>query len=196
MPNHTDPRDFLHAFHDAAQKHGKKTEEKSLIDHNEQVKQKVVSILDKVKKNKTQLEQLKQTNPEAYQSMMHMVQAMMSMAKEYVVPAKAPVPQSAEQTHKAEQEQMQKAARFGTGRIATVHGPAGSVHQGGSDSKHHTKVKVAHSIPASGDKKVGIRQMDEGVIQDDEGNPVSALRRKAEINRGQSNPGPVGPVTH
>lgn len=205
MPNEKDPRDFLNNFHALAQKHGQKTEEKNVIDHNEQIKQKVVSILDKVKKNKAQLEQLKQTNPDAYASMMHMVQAMMSMAKEYVVPAKPPVPQHAEQPPKTEQQDMQKAdgvmpkktrAKFGTGRIATVHGPAGSTHQSGSDAKHHTKMKVAHKIPAAPDSKVGLRQMDEGMTLDGEGNPVSALRRKAEMNRGQSNEGPVAPVVH
>jgi hypothetical protein len=209
MPNHKDPRDFLNAFHSFAQGHGKENEAKALIDHNEQVKQKVMTILDKVKKNKAQLEQLKQTNPEAYQSMMHMVQAMISMAKEYVVPPERPVPQHAEQAPKAEQpkeeqkpegelqkQEKKTRAKFGAGRIATVRGPAGSTHQAGADSRHHTKVKVARSLPASADTKVTPRQMDEGVTTDEEGKPVSALRRKAEQNRGQSNPGPVGPVTH
>lgn len=197
MSDQKNPRDYLAAFHSFASKHGQDKEHRSLIDHNQKVKEKVSSILSKLNGSKEHLEKLRQTDPKAYESMMTMVHAMVSMAREYVVPHDKPVPQPAEQApemEQAKQDVIQKAQ--GSGRISTVRGPAGSVHQSGADAKHHTKTKVAVAEPASGDSKVHLRQMDEGQTTDDEGNVVSALRRKAQLNRGQSNPGPVGPVTH
>lgn len=197
MPEQKTPRDYLAAFHSFASQHGQETEHKSLVDHNRKVKEKVAGILSKLNGSKEHLEKLRQTDPKAYDSMMSMVHAMVSMAREYVVPHNRSVPQPVEQAPKmeqAQQEPIQKAQ--GQGRIATIHGPAGSVHQSGADARHHTKTKVDVAEPASGDKKIHLRQMDEGQTTDDEGNVVSALRRKAQLNRGQSNPGPVGPVTH
>ncbi len=121
-----DPKDFLGYFHAKAQEHGKKVQSQSLIDSNDAVKQKVVGMLQKIKSNQKELEQLKQTNPKAYESMLSLTQAMLSMAKEYMAPNKLEVPP------------LQKAG----GRIE-IHHPDGSTLQGiASDPKTANTGKV------------------------------------------------------
>jgi hypothetical protein len=81
-----DPKDFLGFFHQAAQAHGKSVEKQTIINANDAIKQKVLGILTKVKSSQKELEGLKQTNPKAYEHMLSMTQAMLDMAKKYVVP--------------------------------------------------------------------------------------------------------------
>lgn len=115
MSDTHDPKDFLGYFHAKAQEHGKKVQSQSLIDGNDAVKQKVVGMLQKIKSNQKELEGLKQTNPKAYQNMLTLTQAMISMAKEYMV--------------KKPEAELQKA------RIE-IHHPDGSTLQGAAaDSK-------------------------------------------------------------
>lgn len=80
-----EPKDFLDFFHQAASDHGKKVSAKPVIEHNEQVKGKILDILKKIKGNQKEMEALQQTNPKAYQSMLAMTQAMVQMAKQYMV---------------------------------------------------------------------------------------------------------------
>jgi hypothetical protein len=83
-----DPKDYLGFFHEAAQAHGKSVEKQTIINANDAIKQKVLGILTKVKSNQRELEGLKQTNPKAYEHMLSLTQAMLDMAKKYVVPEK------------------------------------------------------------------------------------------------------------
>lgn len=83
-----DPKDFLGFFHQAAQAHGQSVQKQTIINANDAIKQKVLGILTKVKSNQKELEGLKQTNPKAYEHMLSLTQAMLDMAKKYVVPEK------------------------------------------------------------------------------------------------------------
>jgi hypothetical protein len=127
------PRDFLVNFHTHAKRHSAAVENKSIADHNDEVKKKVVGILNKVKTSGPELEQLRQTNPKAYESMMELVQTMIGMAKDYVVPRTPPA--AAEPEHQEEgQEPMHKAA---------LNLPPGSETTGQQkDAKSRPKIKV------------------------------------------------------
>jgi hypothetical protein len=91
-----EPKDFLDFFHQAASDHGKKVAAKPVAEHNEQVKGKILDILKKIKGNQKDMEALQQTNPKAYQSMLAMTQAMVQMAKQYMVQPEEPKAQGLE----------------------------------------------------------------------------------------------------
>lgn len=164
-----DPKNFLNDFHAHAQRHGKTVEKMAIADHNQEIKQKVAKILTTVQQSKGELEKLKQVNPKAYESMMSMVQAMMTMAKDYVV-GHGEVPS---------QEPVQK-------KEGSM--PIGSHKASGRDAKQRPKEVVA--VPAGPEQKKGVIQAMTGKTTDPRKQgmqqPLSAKKYAEVINRGQS----------
>lgn len=175
-----DPKDFLANFHEHAQNHGKKVEQKSIADHNQKVKQRVAKILTTVQQSKGELEKLRQVNPNAYNSMMGMVQAMMTMAKDYIVPHSS-------DKHTKQEEPVQKKEA-----AAPVHLPIGSHRGSGRDARQHPKEVVA--VPNGPETKKGIIQAQTGKTTDPRKvgmqQPLSALKYAQVINQGQSKKDP------
>jgi hypothetical protein len=168
-----DPKDFLGFFHSAAQQHGRLAQRKSIADQNDQVKTKIKGILDKIKANTKELETLKQTNPKAYESMLAMTQAMVSMAKDYIAP----------------KDSLEKALHLPSG--SSKQGMAPSARLGREGATRAVKVTTAQDGDPSSQKEHW-RQVAEGQIQDPEspvtGTPISVLtaKRKGQWNEGAS----------
>lgn len=172
-----EPKDFLDFFHQAASDHGKKVAAKPVAEHNEQVKGKILDILKKIKGNQKDMEALQQTNPKAYQSMLAMTQAMVQMAKQYMVQP---------------ERGLEKAQRLNVPAGTAFSGAAPSARLGHGGAARAVEVQVTkEGDPTHPVKKR--RQVAEGQTQDPESpvtTPVSVLtaKRKGQWNTGAEPP--------
>lgn len=168
-----DPKDFLGFFHQAAQAHGQSVQKQTIINANDAIKQKVLGILTKVKSNQKELEGLKQTNPKAYEHMLSLTQAMLDMAKKYVVPEK-------------QEEKLDKAHPDGT----TLQGPAADAKARNTSKIFQKESNVNDLVGGDSDKYVKphthVRSVMAGQVGHPQvaGKPVSSREKKRYEQQG------------
>lgn len=165
------PVDYEQMFHQAAQAQQQQDAAQGQQDPQAQQKlrETVVNILQQVKAHGPQLEEMRQTNPELYQSVTGLVQAMIAMAREVFTPGASP----AEQPEPKKAEPVEKAALDPgkTGRHL-VNLPVGSQVDAAPESAHKAgQIKVQD--PNTG--KTAWRQVRANMVMNPEdGTPTSS----------------------
>jgi hypothetical protein len=164
-------KDYESLFHEAVNKKKEPEENPGISD---ETKAKVVQVLQSVKAHGPELEQLKQSNPELYQSVVSLVQAMITMAK-----GPEPVRKSEECEHETD-EKEQKCSKCGVeiedlekglavGRHI-VRLPVGSqIDPGPSSGSNAGKIKIKKP-----DGKVVWRSVRSGLKMAPDGTPISS----------------------